>query len=156
MSKIYHVDLSDSERKELQIIVNRRTSSAELYKRSQILLACDRLGDQKWSDAKISKTYLVSIRTIERLRERFVEEGLSVALKGKARLNLDKIKFDGAVESQLVALRCSDAPEGSSGWTLRLLGDKLVELKVVESISHESVRQLLKKTKLSPGELPNG
>jgi transposase len=156
MSKIYHVDLRDSERLELLDIVKRLTSKTELFKRSQILLACDRLGDKVWTDKKISITYGVSLRTVERLRERFVEDGLWVALKGKPRLNLDKIKFDGDVETQLVLLRCSDAPEGSSRWTLNLLGDKLVELKIVESISHESVRQLLKKTKLSLGELRNG
>lgn len=156
MSKIYHVDLNDSERSELLDIEKRLTSQTILFKRSQILLACDRLGEKKWTDQKISSTYQVSVRTIERLRERFVEDGLSVALKGKPRPNLSKIKFDGEVETQLVLLRCSDAPEGSSRWTLNLLGDKLVELKIVESISHESVRQLLKKTKLSLGELPNG
>ena len=101
---------------------------------------------------QISAKYLVSTRSIERLRERFVMDGLDVTLAGKPRLNLDKIKFDGRIEAQLVALRCSQLEAGESGWALRLLADKMVELCYVESISHESVRKILKKTKLSPGK----
>lgn len=80
----------------------------------------------------------------------------SHALSGKPHLNLDKIKFDGTVEAKLVALRCSDPCEGYSSWSLRLLANKLVQLSVVENISHESVRQILKKTKLSLGVSKNG
>jgi transposase len=150
--KIYHVDLREEEREQLTAIINKRLSTSEATKRSNILLAADRLGDKRWTDAQISEKYLVSIRTIERLRERFVIDGLGVALAGKPRLNLDKIKFDGRVEAQLVALRCSKLEDGESGWALRLLADKMVELSYVESISHESVRKILKKTKLSLGK----
>jgi hypothetical protein len=147
----YHIDLTAGERSELQNIVKKRLSTSEAVKRSQILLAADRLGDKKWLDSKISEEYKVSTRTVERLRERFVTHGLSVALKGLPRLNLDKKKFDGVVESHLIAARCSTPPAGRSSWTLNLLGDHLVTLQCVESISHESVRQMLKKTKLSHG-----
>ena len=82
--------------------------------------------------------------------------GLDLALSGLPRLNEDKIKFDGAVEAQLVSLRCSDPPQGYSSWTLSLLSDKLVRLEVVESISQESIRRLLKKTKLNLGGSKNG
>ena len=116
-------------------------------KRSKILLASNRNGEHKWKDAQISQQYEVSIRTIERLRKRYVEEGLTVALKGKPRLNLHKKLFDAEVESKLIALRCSQPEEGHSSWTLELLADKMVSLNYVESISHETVRQLLKKTK---------
>jgi transposase len=150
--KIYHVDLREEEREQLTAIINKRLSTSEATKRSNILLAADRLGDKRWTDAQISEKYLVSIRTIERLRERFVIDGLAVALAGKPRLNLDKIKFDGRVEAQLVALRCSKLEDGESGWALRLLADKMVELSYVEAISHESVRKILKKTKLSLGK----
>jgi transposase len=150
--KIYHVDLREEEREQLTAIINKRLSTSEATKRSNILLAADRLGDKRWTDAQISEKYLVSIRTIERLRERFVIDGLAVALAGKPRLNLDKIKFDGRVEAQLVALRCSQLEDGESGWALRLLADKMVELSYVEAISHESVRKILKKTKLSLGK----
>lgn len=125
-------------------------TTSEIVKRSNILLSADRNGLRKWKDAEISSQYEVSTRTIERLRKRYVEDGLAVALKGKPRLNLDKKLFDGEVEAKLIALRCSEPEEGSSGWTLRLLADKMVALDYVdyvEHISHESVRQILKKTK---------
>ncbi|MDZ7900304.1 MAG: helix-turn-helix domain-containing protein [Arcicella sp.] len=154
--KIYHVDLPELERERLEDIVKRRKSSSEATKRSQILLSCDRLGTQVWTDAEISKEYKVNVRTVERLRERYVLHGLDIALSGLPRLNEDKIKFDGVVEAQLVSLRCSDPPEGYSSWTLSLLSDRLVKLEVVESISQESVNRLLKKTKLNLGRLKNG
>jgi hypothetical protein len=150
--KIYHVDLRDEEREQLTTIVAKRLSTSEAVKRSNILLAADRLGDKCWTDAQISEKYSVSTRSVERLRERFVMDGLNVALSGKPRSNLDKIKFDGRIEAQLVALRCSKLEAGESGWALRLLADKMVELCYVDSISHESVRKILKKTKLSPGK----
>ena len=156
MAKIYHVDLTSAERTMLLALVKKRLSTSESVKRSQILLAADRLGDKKWQDSQISAEYKVGIRTIERLRERYVNDGLGVALAGKPRLNLDKIKFDGAVEAHLVAIRCSEPPVGSSSWTLKLLGNQLVTLEYVESIALESVRQLLKKTKLSLGASQNG
>lgn len=152
MAKIYQVDLSSEEREKLEEIVKRRVVRSEASKRSRILLAADRCGDYCWTDEKISSTYQVSTRTIERLRKRFVTEGLEVALKGKPRLNLDKKKFDGEVEAHLVSLRCSEPELGRDKWTLKLLADKMVTLNYVESISIESVRQLLKKTKLSLGE----
>ena len=83
-------------------------------------------------------------------------DGLKVALEGKPRLNLDKIKFDGRVEAQLLAIRCTEPELGQSGWALRLLADKMVSLSYVESISHESVRQLLKKANSSRGKSKSG
>lgn len=154
--KIYHVDLEDSERTRLISIISKHLSTSVSVKRSQILLACDRNGDKKWTDSEISAYYHVSTRTIERLRERFVLEGLEVCLSGKPRLNLDKIIFDGQTEAHLVALRCSELEAGSSGWSLRLLADKMVSLSYVETISHETVRQILKKTTLSLGKSLNG
>jgi len=150
-AKIYHVDLSPKERLSLESIVKKRKSTSEIVKRSKILLSADRGGTKQWNDEQLSAQYEVSSRTIERLRQRYVLDGLEVALKGKRRLNLDKKKFDGEVESKLVALRCSDPADGRSNWTLRLLADKMVALDYVGSISHESVRQILKKMKLSPG-----
>jgi transposase len=93
----------------------------------------------------------MSIRTIGRVRQRFVEEGLEAALKcrpGGGR----KRKLDGEVEAHLIALRCSEAPEGKRRWTLRLLADQMVKLDYVEQLSHESVRQTLKKTNCNPGD----
>ena len=85
------------------------------------------------------------MRTIERLRQRFVEEGLEAALNGKQREVFKPKVFDGEVEAKLIALRCSDAPDGYNKWTLRLLADKMVELAYVPQMSYESVRQILKK-----------
>lgn len=145
MAKKYHIDLSEAERSHLIDIVKRRSLRSELVKRSQILLSADRLGSKSWTDEQISCEYQVSTRTIERLRARFVNEGFELCLKDKPRPNTDKIKFDGVVEAHLISLRCSTPPEGHSGWTLQLLADKMVELNYVESISHESVRQIQKK-----------
>lgn len=151
-AKKYHIDLTEMETSKLESIATKRKSTSEIVKRSKILLAADRNGPRQWGDAEISSQYEVSSRTIERLRKRYVEEGLETALKGKPRLNLDKKKFDGVVEANLIALRCSPPELGRSNWTLRLLADKMVALDYVESISHESVRQILKKTKLNLGE----
>ena len=154
--KIYHIDLTDLERIRLDDIIKRRKSNSEATKRSLILLASDRGGSKQWTDIEISREYKVSVRTVERLRERYVIHGLDIALSGLPRLNEDKIKFDGVVEAQLVSLRCSDPPAGYSSWTLSLLSDQLVKLEVVESISLESVSRLLKKMKLNLGRLKNG
>ena len=145
MAKIYHVDLSTEEREQLELILKKRLSTCEASKRASILLAADRSGEKKWDDKKISETYLVCIRTVERLRERFVTEGLAVSMAGKPRPNLDKIKFDGEVESRLIAIRCGKPESGRSDWTLRLLADKMVQLGYVEDMSIETVRQILKK-----------
>jgi transposase len=150
-TKIYHIDLAESEQKELQEILKKRKSTSEAVKRSKILLAADRNGEKCWKDARISQQYEVSTRTIERLRKRYVEEGLAITLKGKPRLNKDKIKFDGEVEARLIALRCSEPEGGNSGWTLELLANKMVALNYVDSISTESVRRILKKTGSSLG-----
>lgn len=151
MAKIYHVDLSTEEQEKLTAIVRKRVSRSEYSKRSRILLAADRNGEILWTDEQVSTNYQVSVRTIERLRKRFVTEGLEVALKRMPRLNLDKKKFDGEVKAHLVALRCSEPELGRDKWTLEMLADKMVTLNYVESISKESVRQILKKTKLSHG-----
>lgn len=107
-------------------------------------------------DEEIAKAYDVKVKTVERLRKRFVEEGYETALHGKKReVTREKI-FDSRVETKLLALRCSDVPSGYNKWTLRLLAEKLVELEYVETISHESVRQLLKKHPLNPGGSNHG
>lgn len=151
MRKKYRVHLTKAERLILEEIIARRSSKSVQVKRAYILLAADENGEKCWLDKQIKDVYGVSISTIERLRKRFIEDGFEIALNGKPRpINLEKV-LDGQVEANLVALRCSETPEGSNKWTLRLLADKMVELEYVETISHESVRQILKKTKLSLG-----
>lgn len=146
MAKKYHVHLTAEERSSLFQIIKKRKEDSPIVIRSQTLLAADENGTKCWSDSKIFEAYGYSIRSIERLRERFVEDGLDVALHGKKRGPKQVLKkLDGRAEAKLIALRCSKAPEGSNGWTLRLLADKMVELNYVDSLSHECVRQVLKK-----------
>ena len=147
MRKIYHVDLSKAEQKDLTEVISKRAVNSEIVKRAYILLAADRHGEKRWNDAQIASTYHVTQRTIERIRERFVMDGVQTVLKGKPREYNGARVFDGEVEAKLIALRCSDPGEGHSRWTLRLLSDKMVPLEYVETISHETVRQMLKKTK---------
>ncbi|MBF0231344.1 MAG: helix-turn-helix domain-containing protein, partial [Desulfamplus sp.] len=100
---------------------------------------------------QIHKTYNVATRTVERVRQHFIEDGFNIALYGKPSEVFKEKIFDGKVEAQLIALRCSKVPEGYERWTLKLLADKMVELEYVEAISYESVRQILKKMKLNHG-----
>jgi transposase len=114
-----------------------------------ILLNCDEseYGEpDKSTNEEIAKILNVGLRTIERLKKRFVEEGLEIALNGKASSRVYSRKLDGEAEAHLIALCCSEAPEGFSRWTLKLLADKMVELEYVDSVSRETIRQVLKKT----------
>lgn len=156
MSKIYNVTLTEEERQTLLGLVSHRSEKSSCVKRAYILLSADENGEQKWTDEKISKAYRVSLRTIERTRQRFVMESLDIAIFGKKRTVFREKILDGEVEAHLIALRCSEPPEGYAKWSLQLLADKMVELNYVEHISHESVRQLLKKTNLNLGRLNRG
>ena len=142
----YKITLTEQERAALGDIIKRRSSKSAPVRNSYLLLAADKNGDKHWTDKQISSAYGVSVATVERLRCRFVEEGFSIALHGKKREPVEKM-LDGRVEAKLIALRCSDPPAGYQQWTLRLLADQMVVLEYVEHISHESVRQLLKKTR---------
>jgi transposase len=151
MQKKYIVTLTESEQATLVDIIKKRNEKSIKVKRAYILLATDENGDKSWSDKQISETYHVRTKTVENLRQRFVEDGFEIALNGKPKEPKREKIFDAEVEAKLIATRCSEVPEGFNKWTLRLLADKMVELNYVETISHESVRQMLKKTKLSPG-----
>jgi hypothetical protein len=145
-SKKYRVTLTDDEREALKLLIEKRSEKALPVKRAYLLLAADEHGEKGWTDAQICDTYHVGVRTVERLRQRFVEEGFEIAVWGKKReVFKDKI-LDGKVEGYLVALRCSSPPSGYAKWSLRLLADRMVSLDYAEHISHESVRQMLKKT----------
>jgi len=147
MAKTYRVSLTDEERQDLQTLITKRSPKSLQVKRAYLLLAADDAGEKRWQDAQIHHTYHLSIRSIERVRRRFVEDGYHVAVYGKKREVFKEKVFDGKVEAQLIALRCSEPPSGRSRWTLELLADKMVELRYVESMSYESVRQILKKTR---------
>ena len=144
-AKLYRVHLTNSEREELNLLIQTRSQQSQRVKRAYVLLAADEDGEKGWKDEQIRQAYGVSVRSIERLRERFVVEGLTQAIEGKKREVFREKLFTGEVEAKLVALRCSEPPSGYCRWSLQLLADKMIELNYVESISHESVRQLLKK-----------
>ena len=151
-AKRYLVSLTDEERQTLEELTTKGKAAARKINHARILLKADiQQADGGWSDQAISKALDTSIRTIERVRQRFVEEGLENALNPRPKPSLKLNKIDGETEAHLVALACSQAPTGYNRWTLRLLADQMVVLGYVENISHESVRQVLKKTRLSLG-----
>lgn len=148
--KQYKITLTEEERALLNNIIKNRSSKSPQVRRSYMLLAADENGDKQWTDEKISSSYGCSVSTIERLRKRFVEDSFETALYGKKREPVKEKLLDGRVEAKLVALRCSNPPEGYQNWSLRLLADRMVALEYVEHISHESVRQLLNKNAIQP------
>ena len=150
-SKKYKVQLTEEERIYLHTLIAERSSKSQQVKRAYILLAADENGEKCWTDQQIQQAYGLSRPSIERLRERLVLDGFSLALTGKKREVFKAKRLTGEVEAKLIALRCSQCPVGYTRWTLQLLADEMVSLNYVEHISYESVRQLLKKTRLSLG-----
>jgi transposase len=146
MRKQYHVKLTDEERTYLSDLTNKGKAGARRIKRARILL----MADAGKLDREIIAAVGVGESTVGRTRQRFAEGGMDRALNDNPRPGRRRL-LDGKQEAFLVALTCSDSPEGRETWTMQLLADKLVELKVVERISDETVRQTLKKTSLSPG-----
>jgi transposase len=146
--KKYKVTLTAEERQSLQSLISAGKAAALRLARARILLkADDAQGALAWPDERIAEAVEVDTRTVERVRKRFVEQGLEAALTRKEQGRPSRApKLDGAGEARLIALACSKPPEGRAVWTLQLLADKLVELHVVDSISDETVRQTLKKT----------
>ena len=150
--KKYLVTLDAEERQHLGKLVSAGRRSARTLTRARILLKADQApGGPAWDDARIAEALDCGQRTVERVRQRFVEHGLERALgrKPQDRPSRER-KFDGAAEARLIALACSQPPQGRARWTLKLLADKLVELEVFESVSDETVRRVLKKTNSSP------
>ena len=149
--KKYKVTLTPEERQQLHDLISAGKGSAKKLAHARILLKADAApGGPAWPDARIAEAAEVSVATVERVRQRFVERGLAAALahKPQDRPSRER-KFDGAAEARLIALACEEAPDGRRRWTLRVLADKLVELEVVESVSTETVRRVLKKTSSS-------
>ena len=149
MPKKYRVKLNQAERDQLDGLTSRGSIKVRTYKRAQVLLLADEAqarGGQ--SDEAISNQVKISLATIQRIRRRYVEEGLEAALNEKPRPGAPK-QFKGKQAAQVTALACSEPPEGYGRWSLRLLADKLVELEYVETISYGTVSRVLKKTNLS-------
>jgi len=138
--------LTAQEREALDGMISRGKADARKLAHARVLLQADAsAGGPDWTDTRIAEAVRVSVRTIERVRQRFVEEGLAAALLPRPRPRVYARKLDGAQEAKLVALAWSGPPEGRKRWTLRLLAERMVELEVVSELSHETVRQTLKK-----------
>ena len=151
MSPRYRVTLTEQEREELEALTKRGKTHARRFIHARALLLCD-AGPQgpAWSVADTAAALGVTSRTIEHLKKRFVEEGLAAALERKPREKPPReVIFDGAFEARLIALACSEAPEGRRRWTVRLLADKAVELKIAQTVSHMTVQRALKKMNLN-------
>ena len=144
----YVVELTSAEQKELAQLVSKGKATARKITHARILLQANESQDgPAWTDKQISEAFGIHANTIHGIRRRFVEHGLQAALERKKQDHPSrKCVVDGDVEAHLIALRCGDPPEGRNQWTLRLLADKLVELEIVPSICHETVRKTLKKT----------
>ena len=152
MAYPYRVVLTEDQRAELRGLVGSGVAPARTLTRARVLLKADHgEGGPGWSDAAIAGALDVDPSTVLRVRRRFVTEGLAAALERKRPDRVYERALDGEQEAKLIAVVCSEAPDGAARWSLRLLADELVRLEVVETISHETVRQTLKKTSSSRG-----
>lgn len=149
----YKVTLTKEERDYLKGIISKGKHSSLQYRNACILVNCDEgVYGQKLPNDQIAQVLQINTKTVERLKQRFVEEGFEACMDRKPYPAKKEVKTDGDFEAHLVALSCSEAPQGYARWSLRMLADKMVELKYVDEVSHETVRQVLKKTKLSRGK----
>ncbi len=140
------IRLTDQERGKLETLVRRGKAHARKLLYARILLKADADGPDRWTDERIAEALEVSTATVARQRRRFRQDGLEVALMPKKPGRPRRRVLDGRAEAHLIALSCSDAPEGRERWSMRLLADRMVELGHVEALSHETVRRTLKKT----------
>lgn len=157
MSK-YIVTLTKEERELLSSLASKGEHKSQKILNALILLGCD-AGDfqtNRSTNEEIAKVLNISMKKIDRVKKRFVEEGFDIALDKRKADRIYTRKADGDFEAHLIALSCGDPPEGFSRWSLRLLADKAVELEYVDSISHEAVRRILKKTNSSLGSKKGG
>jgi transposase len=146
MSIRYKVTLLKEERNYLLSIIHKGNHNSQVYRNAYILLNTDKGGFSKSAtNAEVSKVLKVGMRTIDRTKKRFVEEGFEACLKRKPTTRIYDKKVDGDAEAHLISIACSEPPKGFSKWSLRLLADKMVTLNYIESISHETVRTVLKK-----------
>jgi transposase len=152
MNKKYIVQLTSEQRTTLEQLTRTGTTAASLHRHARILLKADTSAEKPgWDDKAIAVAVEVSVPTVERVRRRFVRHGLDAALRRKPTTRASQRKLDGVAEAQLVALTCSPPPQGAERWTLALLADKLVELKIVDAIARDTVRVTLKKMNLNRG-----
>ena len=156
MNHKYIVTLTAEEREGLRTLVQKGQTQGYRIKHAQILLKLDEIPEnQDWTYDKIKEAYHATPHTISQIAKRFVTGGLEAALGRKEQVNRHK-KIDGRVEAHIIAIACSEAPEGRERWTLQLIADELVRLGVVDSVSDTAVMETLKKTNLSLGKRRNG
>ena len=153
MAKRYLVRLTDDERTQLKRLLAQKRLAAQKRKRAQMLLKADASEDGPgWIDTRIAEAFDVTVTTVENVRQRCVLDGLDAAIERKKQCRPSRQRvLDGEKEARLVALCCSKVPAGHGRWTLRMLADELVELKLVDTISYETVRTVLKKTNCNLG-----
>jgi transposase len=152
MHQKYVVILTEAERDHLEQLIAAGTAPARKLAHARVLLKADKGPEGPgWVDAAIADAVEISQATISRIRQQFVEAGLEAALNRRAPRRVYARKLDGEQEARLIALTCSAPPAGQARWTLRLLADKLVELEVLDAISHQTIHRVLKKTRSSPG-----
>ena len=153
----YTVHLTKAEREELLGIISKGSHTSQTFRAAYILLNCDEgKYAEKVTNEQISKVLKVGMRTIDRIKGRFIEDGMEATLERKPTTRTYDVKADGEVEAKLVTLCCSAPPKGYARWSLRLLADKMVELKYADSISYETVRRVLTKTNLNRGKSKAG
>lgn len=146
MNKKYIVRLSDEERQECEAIIKKLKGSGQKFRRAQILVKAD-VNGSGWKDDTIAEAFNCRRQTVESVRKRLVMDGFEQALNGKKRAEPPRpSKLDGVGEAKLIAMRLGNPPTGYGRWTLKLLADEMVVLEVVEAISYETVRKVLKKT----------
>ena len=150
----YAIDLTDTERAALRAILAKNKVKSSTLINAYILLKADRA--YGWTNADIAAAYDVSTKKVEQLKKRFVEEGFEAALYRKPVTNAHRRKSTGEEEAHLIALCCRQAPAGRERWTLRMLADKMIELDMIASVSHETIRRTLKKVNLNLGKSKNG
>ncbi len=150
---LYTVKLTKAEVDELHGIINKGSHTSQTFRAAYILLNCDE-GEysEKVTNEQISKVLKIGMRTIDRVKKKFIEEGFEATLERRATTRKYEVKVDGDMEAKLVSLCCSEPPKGFARWSLRLLADKMVELKYAESISYVTVGNVLKKMNLSLGK----
>ncbi len=156
--KKYTVTLTREERDLLKGVTSKGTYKSQKVINALILLGCDEGESQekRSKNEELSRVLKIGMRKIDRVKKRFVEEGIDITLNGHKGSRIYARKADGDFEAQLIALSCSEPPEGFARWSLRLLADKIVELEYIDNVSHETIRQVLKKTNLNLGVTKDG
>jgi transposase len=150
MKKKCPVILTEAQREHLKSLIAAGTAPARKLTHARILLKADQSPEGPgWVDEKVADAVEVSQPTVSRVRKRYFEEGLEAAVNRRPPNRVYQRKLDGEQEARLIALACSEPPEGQARWSLRLVADKLVELEIVEEVSYQTVRRILKKTNLS-------